>query len=152
MAVTALRRIHAGAPRLATASLSPGVLLFALVAPALDLLALVQPRAALGDAALVTAGLAAIVLLVSWARYPRASWLAAATLAALASVAMRAVGADVGSALSLLSVLALGAGGAFASRGDEREALFELSPESRADSSAEAPRPSSERQLPPRAA
>ncbi len=152
MAVTALRRTHAGRARVSSASIAPGLLLAALVAPALDLLEFVQPRAALGEIGLVAAAVAAIVLLLSWARCPRASWLAAATLAALASLAMRAVGADVGSALSLLAVLAVGLGGAFASPSDQREALFGLSPESRDDSSAEAPRPSSERHLPPRAA
>src|SRR5439155_45102 len=54
-------------------------------------------------------------LRISWARYPRTSWLAAACLAAVASLGMRAVGADVAPLLSLLAVVALGIGGAFAS-------------------------------------
>jgi hypothetical protein len=64
---------------------------------------------------LIASGAAAAGLLLVWARFPRTSWLFAASLAAVAGVAMRLVGADVAPALSLLSVVALGIGGAFAS-------------------------------------
>ena len=70
----------------------------------------------------VVAALASAVLVVSWARYPRTSWLAAASLAAVASVGLRALGADVAPLLSLLAVVALGIGGAFASPAREAEA------------------------------
>jgi hypothetical protein len=63
-----------------------------------------------------------VTLLLSWARYPRTSWLAAACLAGLASVGMRAAGADVAPLLSLLAVVALGIGGAFSSPAREAEA------------------------------
>jgi hypothetical protein len=66
--------------------------------------------------------LAGVVLLASWVRYPRTSWLAAASLAAIASVGVRAIGAENAPLLSLLAVLALGIGGAFASPVHEAEA------------------------------
>jgi hypothetical protein len=96
-----------GVPRL--------VLALTLVAPALDLFVRVQPTPALGVVGLLASGAAAAGLLLVWARFPRTSWLFAASLAAVAGVAMRLVGADVAPALSLLSVVALGIGGAFAS-------------------------------------
>jgi len=86
-----------------------------LVPPALDLLASVQPRVGVPTIGLVAASVATAALLVVWAHYPRTSWLAAASLAAFASLALRFVGADIAPALSLLAVLALGIGGAFAS-------------------------------------
>jgi hypothetical protein len=70
----------------------------------------------------LAASLAAAVLLVVWAHFPRTSWLAAASLAAVAGVALRIVGADVAPGLSLLAVVALGIGGAFASTASESEA------------------------------
>ena len=97
-------------------SLPPAVLALALVPAALDLLKLVQP--ALAGALMLPAGLAsaaaAATLLVMWTRFPRAAWLAGASFAACASLAMRLLGADVAPALSLLSIMALGVGGAFA--------------------------------------
>ena len=114
MAVSALPRSQARAPLVAT-SLPPRLLLATLVAPALDLLGMVQPGAAWPALDVVVATLAAVLLLGAWARYPRTGWLAAAALAACASLAMRLVGAEVAPVLSLLSILALGVGGAFAS-------------------------------------
>ncbi len=121
MAVSALSRTHARAP-LAATSLPPIVLVVTLIAPALDLLAMVQPAAAVPSLGLLATGLASVVLVVSWARYPRTSWLAAAGLAGIASVGMRAISADVAPLLSLLAVVALGIGGAFASPVREAEA------------------------------
>jgi hypothetical protein len=121
MAVSALWRTHARSPLVAT-SLPPVVLVLTLIAPALDLLAIVQPAAAVPSLGLLATGLASVLLVVSWARYPRTSWLAAASLAGIASVGMRALGADVAPLLSLLAVVALGIGGAFASPVREVEA------------------------------
>jgi len=121
MAISALSNARARTPLIAT-SLPPVVLVLTLVAPALDLLAIVQPAAAVPSLGLLATGLASVVLGLSWGRYPRTSWLAAACLAGLASVGMRAVGADVAPLLSLLAVVALGIGGAFASPAREAEA------------------------------
>jgi hypothetical protein len=71
---------------------------------------------------LLATGLASAVLVASWARYPRTSWLAAASLAAIASTGMRAIGLDEAPLLSLLALVALGIGGAFASPPREAEA------------------------------
>src|SRR6266852_1994705 len=114
MAVSALSGARTRTPLVAT-SLPPVVLVLTLIAPALDLLAIVQPAAAVPSLGLLAATLATVVLVLSWGRYPRTSWLAAACLAGIASVGLRAVGADVAPLLSLLAVLALGIGGAFAS-------------------------------------
>jgi hypothetical protein len=113
MAVSALPRAHTRA-RPQPATLAPGVLALTLIAPALDLLHMVQPGLTLATAGTVASAGASLVLLIVWVRFPRTSWLAAASLAALASLAMRLVGADVAAALSLLAVVALGIGGAFA--------------------------------------
>jgi|SRR5579859_2537216 len=121
MAVSALSRSHARAPLVATA-LPPVVLVLTLIAPALDLLAMVQPAAAVPSVGLLATGLASIGLVGSWARFPRTSWLAAASLAAMASLGLRALGADVAPVLSLLAVVALGIGGAFATPVREAEA------------------------------
>ena len=83
--------------------------------PALDLLALVQPGVIATIFGASASGVAAAMLLGMWAHYPRTSWLAAASLAGLASFAMRFVAPDIAPVLSLLAVLALGLGGAFAS-------------------------------------
>ena len=104
------------------ATLSPAVLMLTLIGPTLDLLGRVQPGAALPILATVATGAASAVLLFTWLRYPRTSWLAAATLAGLASVALRLVGLELAPALSLLGVVALGIGGAFASPARESEA------------------------------
>ena len=126
MAVSAFQRTRAHhAPRRA-ASLSPAALLLTLVAPALDLLSLVQPQVTLPSlGALGCAGAGAVLLLV-WLRSPRTSWLFAASLAMFASLALRLVGFEVyAPALSLLAVVALGLGGAFApSAQHEPHALF----------------------------
>jgi hypothetical protein len=120
MAVSALSQTHARAPLTAT-SLPPVVLILTLIAPALDLLAIVQPAAALPSLGLLAMALASAVLVVCWGRYPHTSWLAAAALAGIASVGMRAIGADIAPLLSLLAVVALGIGGAFASPVREAE-------------------------------
>ena len=117
MAVSTLPRAGSRA-RPQPATLAPGVLALTLVAPALDVLHLAQPGLALASAAAVASGVAGAVLLIAWVRCPRTSWLAAASLAALASFALRRVGADLAPALSLLAVVALGIGGAFAPPGE----------------------------------
>jgi len=99
---------HVGVPK--------AVLGLALVAPALDLLLVVQPSPEITVAALVASTLGGAALLVAWLRFPRTSWLFAAVLAAVASLSMRLVGADVAPFLGLLSIVALGVGGAFAAR------------------------------------
>jgi hypothetical protein len=86
-----------------------------LIAPALDLLAIVQPGVLVPGVGVVATAVAAAVLALSWARYPRTSWLAAASLAACAGLTLRMVGADIAPVLSLLAIVALGIGGAFAS-------------------------------------
>jgi hypothetical protein len=113
MAVSALPRARIRAP-LQSATLAPGVLALTLVAPALDLLRVVEPALLLASAGVLASGLGCAVLLIAWLRFPRTSWLAAASLAALAGFAMRLISADVAAALSLLAVVALGIGGAFA--------------------------------------
>jgi hypothetical protein len=142
MAVRALPRAQARAP-LRAASIPPGVLCLALVAPALDLFATEQPGALVAGAALFAAVLACAALIVLWACHLRASWLAAASLAALSGAAMRLVGADVAPLLSLLAVVALGLGGAFASseRPNERALLQGTSRRSRGDTRGEPRRP-----------
>ena len=112
MAVHALPRSRARAP-LQTATVPPLVLGLALIAPAVDLLSLIQPGLGLARLALFASALAALPLVLLWARFPRTSWLFAACLAAVASLVLRAVGAEVAPLLSLLAILALGIGGAF---------------------------------------
>ncbi len=99
---------HAGA-------LPAAVLALALVPAALDLLKLVQPGLSpeLSLPAVLASGAAGAVLVLMWLRFPRTAWLAAATFAACASLALRLVGADVAPALSLLSIVAMGIGGGF---------------------------------------
>jgi hypothetical protein len=124
MAVTALSRTRARAAQ-QTATLAPGVLVLTLIAPAFDLLSSVQPGlAVLAAFGMLGTAVASAALLLTWLRFPRTSWLAAASLAGFASLAMRLVGADVAPVLSLLSVIGLGLGGAFASpaRHDEVQA------------------------------
>jgi hypothetical protein len=86
-----------------------------LVAPLLDLFGRVSGVPVLGVVALVASAAGSAVLLLSWLRFPRTAWLAAATLAAVASFALRFGGVEVAPLLSLLAVVALGLGGAFAS-------------------------------------
>jgi hypothetical protein len=96
-------------------SLGPAVLLLILVAPALDLLASALPTVPFAaEATLVTTGAASIILLLTWIRAPRATWIAAAGLASLASLGLRLGQANGAPALALLAILALGLGGAFA--------------------------------------
>ena len=97
--------------------LPPVALAIALVPAALDLLCIVQPAlvGALSAPAAWASGAAAAVLVGLWLRYPRATWLLAGSFAACASLALRLVGAELGPLLSLLSIIALGMGGAFAS-------------------------------------
>lgn len=114
MAVTALPHTRARAP-IRAAALTPGVLILTLIAPALDLLAIVQPGVIGPGFGVVATAFAAAALALSWARFPRTSWLAAACLAGCAGLGLRLVGADVAPVLSLLALVALGIGGAFAS-------------------------------------
>jgi hypothetical protein len=90
------------------------VLVVVLAPAAFDLLTLVQSSLNLALAAELVSGFAAAGLAAMWLRFPRTTWLAAASVAAIASCAMRLVGADVAPVLSLLSIVALGIGGAFA--------------------------------------
>lgn len=151
MAVSAFPLPRARAPQVAS-TLPAGVLLATLLAPAFDLLRMLQPGTALVGPASIAAAAAAVMLLLLWARYPRTSWLAGAAFAAAAGAAMRLIDADVAPMLSLLAVLAIGLGGGFASRSHELETLFELNRVSSDDSSGVAPRPASDRLEPPRAA
>ena len=115
MAVTTLPRALAGVR--SSGAVHPLALLACLVAPGLDLLGLVQGQAGLPLLSLVASAGAGVLLLVVWARHLREAWLAAAALAMLASGALRLLAASGRQApiLSLLAVLALGVGGAFAS-------------------------------------
>jgi hypothetical protein len=115
MAVRALPHTPAQHAAQAT-SLPVFVLALALVPAALDLLKLVQP--ALGSYLavpdLIAGGAAASVLLLMWLRFPRTNWLAAASIAALAGLALRLSGAEVAPLLSLLAIVAVGVGGGYA--------------------------------------
>jgi hypothetical protein len=96
----------------------PGLVLAVVLLPsALDLLKIVQPGLGpwLASPILVASGAAGIVLLMMWLRFPRTSWLAAASLAAAAGFALRLIGADIAPLLSLLAIVAIGLGGGFAS-------------------------------------
>jgi len=116
MAVTALPRPRTPARLVATEPLPAAVLVPPLLAPALDLLGTVQPSVAAPGLDVLAAGLGALVLLAAWLRYPRTGWLGAAALAAVTGAALRLLGADVAPLLSLLAVVALGVGGAFATQ------------------------------------
>jgi hypothetical protein len=109
---------HAQArPAQQSVGLPPVALAIVLVPAALDLLRIVQPAltGALASPAAWASASAAAVLLGLWLRYPRATWLLAASFAACASLVLRLVGAELGPLLSLLSIIGLGMGGAFAS-------------------------------------
>jgi hypothetical protein len=114
MAVTVLPRTRARAPLVAE-TLPAAVLGPPLLAPGLDLLRMVQPVVGVPGLGASAAALGALVLVLAWLRYPRTGWLGAAALAAMAGLVMRLLGADVAPLLSLLAVVALGVGGAFAS-------------------------------------
>jgi hypothetical protein len=98
------------------------LLVVTLLAPAVDLLNVVQPGWLPPIVGILAIASASAALLVTWIRFPRTSWLAAATLAASASLALRLAGAEVAPFLSLLMVVALGIGGAFASPTRESQA------------------------------
>jgi hypothetical protein len=109
---------HASARPAADAlGLPPLVLGLALVPAALDLLRMVQPAlvGVLNMPTSVASAVSAAILVAMWLRFPRTAWLLAASFAACASLALRLVGGEVGPALSLLSIVALGIGGAFGS-------------------------------------
>src|SRR5689334_16230895 len=94
MAVSALPRTRRRASSThLLAAVSPLVLGLTLVSPTFDLLArVIAPApAALALLAIVACGGAGAALLVAWLRYPRTSWLMAASLASFASLAMRLV-------------------------------------------------------------
>ncbi|HEV7664521.1 MAG TPA: hypothetical protein VGQ62_13355 [Chloroflexota bacterium] len=121
MAVSALPRTRAHTPS-HTAVVAPAVLFLTLAAPTIDLLSMVLPGALVPLLGVVAISAASAALLLTWVRFPRASWVAAAALAGTASLALRLIGADGAPVLSLLSVIALGIGGAFASPSQEPEA------------------------------
>jgi hypothetical protein len=116
MAVRIVAHTQARPAHQPVVGLPPVALAIALIPSALDLLQIVQPAliAALAGPAAWASGLAAAVLAGVWLRYPRATWLLAASFAACASLALRLVAAELGPLLSLLSIIALGVGGAFA--------------------------------------
>jgi hypothetical protein len=128
MAVTTLSRTRARRDSLIATTLSPGVLFMIVMPLALDFLAAVQPGVALATPSVALSAVAAVGLGVTWSRYPRTSWLAAALLAGLAALSMRLVGANVAPLLSLLAVVAVGIGGGFASPSDELETWFDIQP------------------------
>lgn len=111
MRVADLGRSRAARVAAAAPVVSLGV---ALLAPTLDLLALVQHEQPLSSLANGCCGLATMGLAARWLRRPRTAWLAAAFLAFSASTVLRLVGAAEAPALSLLGIVALGSGGAFA--------------------------------------
>lgn len=114
MAVSFFPATHSRVHRLAHEGRVPAsVLALALVAPALDLLALLQQAPALSVVAAVMASLATFALALSLLFRAPTAWLGAAMLAFGASVALRAAGLEQAPALSLLGVVALGCGGAF---------------------------------------
>ena len=94
----------------------PAVLALTLIAPALDVVGLAQPYPVVGQVGVFAAAIATAVLVTCWLRFPRTNWLAAASFAAVAGVVLRLLGDDVAPLLSLLSIVALGIGGAFATR------------------------------------
>ena len=103
----------------------PPLVLAVTVAPALlDLVRVVQPGVAptLALPSVAATAVTAAVLLLTWARFPRATWLLAAGVAALAGMALRVAGAEVGPVLSLLAIVALGVGGGFAAPATARPA------------------------------
>jgi hypothetical protein len=113
MAVRALTQSHSRAAQ-DIGSLPTLALGLALVPTALDLLGIVQSTVKLASLGTFACAAAGAVLLLMWLRFPHVSWLLAASIATGAGLAMRLVGADVAPVLSLLSILALGVGGAFA--------------------------------------
>jgi hypothetical protein len=128
MAVTVLHRSRAHSPLVAT-SVPIVALLVTLIPPAFDLLATLQPGFQMFEVVvLVGSAVAALSLILVWARYPRTNWLFAACVAAVGSASLRVAGADVAPLLSLLAILALGVGGAFASRARDLDPLTELQP------------------------
>src|SRR5262249_30490094 len=99
LGVSVLPRTRAAAPRRAAVVPTAACVLM-LIAPALDLLTRVQPGLSIDGPALVAGGVASLWLLVSWLRFPNATWLAAASLAGFAGAVMRLLGADVAPLLS----------------------------------------------------
>ena len=97
------------------ASVPQPVLALVLCVPALDLFFTVQPGGAFTVMTTVASAVTVAALTILWARHPRTTWLLAAALAATASLALRLAHADGAPLLSLLAVVALGVGGAFAS-------------------------------------
>jgi hypothetical protein len=115
MAVHVLPRASAR-PAERVAVVPPLVLALAVLPAVLDLLRIVQPGLSLALAlpGVGSTAMAGAVLLVAWLRFPRTTWLLAASLAAVVGMALRLAGADVAPVLTLLSLVALGLGGAFA--------------------------------------
>src|SRR5687768_5871923 len=127
MAVTVLHPTRARSQQ-AAASLPWVVLVAALTAPAFDLLTLVQPAVDLSGASLLGSAAGAVLLMAMSTRHPRTNWLVAACLAAGSSAVLRMAGFDLAPFLSLLALLALGVGGAFASHVEDADPLLELQP------------------------
>ncbi len=95
----------------------PLALALVLIPVAIDLLTTVMPTLAqtMLLPGVAASCVAAALMLVLWLRVPGAIWLAAATIAAGISVALRLNGDELAALLSLLSIVALGVGGGFAS-------------------------------------
>jgi hypothetical protein len=107
---------HASARPVDRAAVVPPFALAVAVLPAvLDLLRVVQPglNTVLAVPSDGATAMAAAILLLLWVRVPKTAWLLAAGFAAVAGTAMRVAGADVAPVLTLLSIVALGLGGAF---------------------------------------
>jgi hypothetical protein len=124
MAVSTLPRFRVNV-RHQPATVPPLVLITTLIAPAVDLLGLVQPMDRVPVVALAATSVATIALLLTWLRFPLVSWLAAATLAAGASLVLRVTGGEGAPLLMLLAIIGLGAGGAFASSPSQTEAVLQ---------------------------
>ena len=128
MAVSSLPRARSHRTELVASTLPPLALLMAVLPLAFDLLSSVQTVLPLGAMATLGSVVSVVALGLMWVRYPRTTWLAAAVLAAIASVALRLAGADVAPLLSLLAVLSVGVGGGFASPTHELHAWLEIQP------------------------
>jgi hypothetical protein len=116
MAVRVLPRSQARSTH-RSARVSPVVLALVLVPVAIDLLCIIQPALTdvLRTPCAVAVGAATLSLLTAWLRFPRTTWLAAAVTVSAAGLALRLNGVPLAAILSLLAIVALGLGGAFAS-------------------------------------
>src|SRR4051794_8227441 len=101
--------VEAEATHPPSGGIPPIALAVVLIPVAIDLLTTVMPALAqtLLLPGVAASCLAAALMLVLWVRVPGALWLAAATIAAAISVALRLNGDELAALLSLLSVVAL---------------------------------------------